>query len=142
MTQLDFDKVEVLVPVPKKFLIRNVSNIEADFHAFTKNKPSIFKPIQKHAILKPKESMEIEVICTADDVTVFQDILHFVIKDGFNQDVILKARGIGTTLFWKEDLRNINFGTQYTHRLIPREIFVENKGRKMQKLRWQAIKGI
>ena len=86
--------------------------------------------------------MEIEVICTADDVAVFQDILHFVIKDGLNQDVILRARGIGTTLFWKEDLRNINFGTQYTHRLILREIFVENKGRKMQKLRWQAIKGI
>ena len=45
-------------------------------------------------------------------------------------DVQLKAKGVGSTLFCKEDLGLIPFGTQYTHRKITKEIFVENKGRK------------
>lgn len=138
--ELDFKTVEVLKPMSLKFKIHNTSSIEADFHAFTRNKNSIFKPIQKHHVLKPKESLEIEVFCTADNAAIFTDILHFVIKDGVNKDVLLKARGEGTTLFWKEDLSHINFGPQFTYRLIPREIFVENKGSKLQNLRWQNIK--
>ena len=138
--ELDFGKVEVLKPTSLKFFIKNTSDIEADFHAFTRNKQSIFKPIQKHHVLKPNESLEIEVFCTADNAAIFTDILHFVIKDGMNKDVLLKARGDGTTLFWKEDLSHINFGPQFTHRLIPREIFVENKGSKLQNLHWQNIK--
>ena len=69
-------------------------------------------------------------MCCADDAIKFSDILHFVIKEGVDVDVVLKARGVGTTLFCKEDLTFITFGTQYTHRKITKEIFVENKGRK------------
>lgn len=138
--ELDFGKVEVLKPESRKFTIRNTSSIEADFHAFTRMKQSIFKPIQKHHVLKPKETLEIEVICTADNAALFNDTLHFVIKDGVNKDVSLRAKGEGTTLFWKEDLSHINFSPQFTYRLIPREIFVENKGSKPQNLRWQNIR--
>lgn len=74
--------------------------------------------------------MDIEVLCCADDATKAWDILHFVIKEGVDVDVVLKARGVGSTLFCKEDLSYIPFGTQYTHRKITKEIFVENKGRK------------
>lgn len=126
--ELDFGMLDVLKPESKKFFIRNTSSIEADFHAFTRNKQSIFKPIQKHHVLKPKESLEIEVFCTADNAAIFTDTLHFVIKDGVNKDVLLKAKAKGTTLFWKEDLSHINFGPQFTYRLIHREIFIENKG--------------
>jgi hydrocephalus-inducing protein len=45
-------------------------------------------------------------------------------------DVVLKARGVGSTLFCKEDLTDIPFGTLYTHSKRTKEIFVENKGRK------------
>ncbi len=51
-------------------------------------------------------------------------------------DCSLKAKGEGSTIFCKESLDHINFGIQYTHRQIPREIFVENKGRKPQLLTW------
>ena len=56
--------------------------------------------------------------------------MHFVIKEGVDIDIVLKARGIGSTIFCKEDLSYVNFGINYTHRQITREIFVENKGRK------------
>ena len=35
----------------QKVTITNKSKIEADFHAFTKNKVSIFKPMIKHGVL-------------------------------------------------------------------------------------------
>lgn len=54
--------------------------------------------------------MDIEVLCCADDATKSTDILHFVIKEGVDVDVVLKARGVGSTLFCKEDLQFIPFG--------------------------------
>lgn len=80
--------------------------------------------------------MEIEVVCCADDGAKFSDVLHFVIKEGVDIDITLKARGIGSTIFCKEDLTKVDFETLYTHRPKTREIFVENKGRKPQKLTW------
>jgi len=60
--------------------------------------------------------MEIEIICSADDANRFNDVLHFVIKEGVDIDIALRAKGFGPTLFCKEDLTVVNFGTQYTHR--------------------------
>jgi hydrocephalus-inducing protein len=43
-------------------------------------------------------------------------MLHFVIKDGMDIDVVLKAKGVGSTIFCKDDISNVNFKTIYTHR--------------------------
>lgn len=92
----------------------------------------------KHGVLEPSESMDIEVLCNADDAVKVQDILHFVIKEGVDVDVVLKARGVGSTLFCKENLDVIKFDPEvmFTHRKSTTEIFIENKGRKPQKLTW------
>jgi len=60
--------------------------------------------------------MEIEVVCNADDSTKFLDTLHFVIKEGMDVDVALSARGVGSTVYSKDNLEDIHFGTLYTHR--------------------------
>ena len=39
----------------EKVNITNKSVIDADFYAFTKNEKSIFKPVQKHYVLKPEQ---------------------------------------------------------------------------------------
>jgi hypothetical protein len=54
-TELDFGTVAVLKDTIKKVTIKNTGSIEADFHVFTKKKPkeTVFKPIQKHGLLKP-----------------------------------------------------------------------------------------
>lgn len=119
--------------------IKNKSTIQADFHAFTKRKPSPFKPIQKHGVLKPEEEMNIEVVCNADEATRLLDTLHFVIKEGEDKDVQLKARSVGHTIFWKENLESINFGVIYTHRSKIHNILIENKGNKSQVLTWSKF---
>lgn len=56
--------------------------------------------------------------------------MHFVIREGTDVDVQLKAKGVGSTIFFKDDLNDVNFGTLYTCRSFTKDIFVENKGRK------------
>ena len=138
--EIDFDKVEVLRDWTKSLIISNKSPIKADFHIFTKNKNSIFKPLIKQGELSQEESLSIPIVCNADDAQKFVDTLHIVIKEGVDKDIVLRARGYGSTIFCKEDLKYISFGTQYTFRNYTREIFVENKGRKLQKLMWQRKK--
>lgn len=53
--------------------------------------------------------MEVEVVCCADDAVKFTDVLHFVIKEGLDIDIALKAQGVGSTIFCKEDLNYIDF---------------------------------
>ena len=114
--EIDFGQCEVLKDYSKKITIKNNSRIVADFHAFTKNKNSVFKPIEKKGVLQPDEQKEIEVICCCDDATKFADILHFVIKEGMDIDIVLKSKGIGSTIFCKEDLNLINFGVCHTYK--------------------------
>ena len=54
--EIDFGTMEVLKDKAEKITIKNNSRIVADFHAFTKNKNSVFKPIEKKGVLKPDES--------------------------------------------------------------------------------------
>lgn len=84
--------------------------------------------------------MEIDVVCNADDASKFNDILHFVVKDGKDKDVILKSKGIGSTIYCDDSLENINFGNIYTYKTAVKEIFIQNRGRKSQKLTWQRKK--
>ena len=69
--ELDFGTVNVLQDYHDKVTIKNKSTIEADFHAFTKDKKSPFKPILKHGLLQPGESTDIEIICCCDDARKF-----------------------------------------------------------------------
>lgn len=54
-TELDYGSVEVLRDYNQKIRIQNKSQIDAEYTAFTKNKESVWKVIQRHGILKPDE---------------------------------------------------------------------------------------
>jgi hydrocephalus-inducing protein len=117
---IDFNAVEVLEDVKEKLTIKNASRIDAEYTAFTKTKDSIFKVVQRHGVLKPGENKVIDVICNADEVQRFQDTLHIIINNGSDLEVTLKARGVGSTLFCKQGLSTIDFGTEYTYKNIPK----------------------
>jgi hydrocephalus-inducing protein len=117
---IDYGNVEVLKDYTEKIRIKNKSQIDAEFTAFTKNKESIWKVVQRHGILKPDEEKVVDVVCNADEVQKFQDKLHIIINNGVDLEVNLQAKGTGSTLYCKQDLRNIDFGTEYTHKLVPK----------------------
>lgn len=113
--EIDFGRVDVLHDVIRPLKITNVSKIPAEYTAFTKNKVSIWKVIQRHGILQPDESKTLDVVCNADECQKFTDTLHIIVNNGVDLEVGLKAMGIGTTLACKENLKEVNFGTVYTH---------------------------
>lgn len=71
----------------------------------------------------------------ADDTQRFTDTLYFVIKEGVDKEILLKARGVGTTILGT-NLETITFGTVFTFREQIIEAFIENKGRRKQTLKW------
>lgn len=133
---IDYGSVDVLKDYTEKIRIKNKSQIDAEFTAFTKNKESIWKVVQRHGILKPDEEKVVDVVCNADEVQKFQDKLHIIINNGVDLEVNLTAKGVGSTLFCKQDLRNIDFGTEYTHKIVPKQFFLENRGRKQMRITW------
>ena len=135
-TELEYDNVEVLKDYVQKLSIKNESKIPAEYTAFTKNKESVWKVIQRHGILNPDEEKELDVVCNADEVQKFQDTLHIIINNGLDLEVALRAKGVGSTLYCKENLNLIDFGTEYTFNNITKEFFLENRGRKQMKIQW------
>jgi hydrocephalus-inducing protein len=65
--EIEYGNVTVLKDYTQKLVVTNSSAIPAEYTAFTKNKVSIWKVIQRHGILEPDESKEIEVVCNADE---------------------------------------------------------------------------
>jgi hydrocephalus-inducing protein len=65
---IDYGNVEVLRDYNEKIRITNKSKIDAEYTAFTKNKESIWKVVQRHGILKPDEEKVVDVVCNADEV--------------------------------------------------------------------------
>lgn len=137
--EIDFGRVDVLHDVIRPLKITNVSKIPAEYTAFTKNKVSIWKVIQRHGILQPDESKTLDVVCNADECQKFTDTLHVIVNNGVDLEVGLKAVGVGTTLACKENLKEVSFGTVYTHCNETREFFLENRGRKPQKIQWTRV---
>ncbi len=58
--------------------------------------------------------------CMADEVQKFQDTLHIIVNNGMDVEVQLRAKGIGNTLYTKTPMNQIDFGTEYTHKTVPR----------------------
>ena len=75
-------------------------------------------------------------MCNADEVQKFQDTLHIIVNNGVDLEVALRAKGVGSTLYCKENLNLIDFGTEYTFSNITKEFFLENRGRKQMKIQF------
>lgn len=134
--ELDFGKVKVLDKYPLQVTLHNKSDIEAEYHAFTKNKNSIFSVVEKEGNLQPGEVRDITVMCCADECITFNEILYIVVKEGDDVEVTLKAKGTGTTAYCDEDIKIIDFGIVFSCRNHVRRFTIQNKGRKQQRLKW------
>lgn len=51
-------------------------------------------------------------------------------------EVQLKAKGCGSTLFCEKSLQIVDFKTKYTHQNGEEIFFLQNRGRKPQKITW------
>ena len=129
--------MEVLKSGQKTLILENKSPIAAEFHCFTKNSPSIFKPQVKSGTIPKNSEYRIQVDCYPDDVKKFTDVLYFIISEGDEIDINLSVEAYGDTIkAGGRDLSLIEVGTYYTYKTWTEEIYVENKGARDQTLYW------
>ena len=134
--ELDFGKVTVLKDYQLKAVLLNKSDIEAKYVAFTRNKTSVFSIPEREGCLQPAERKEITIVCHADECIGFADTINFSIREGRDAEVVVKARGTGSTAFCKDNIDTVEFGTAFTSRMISQPFIIENRGRKPQKITW------
>ncbi|EGR30730.1 hypothetical protein IMG5_124970 [Ichthyophthirius multifiliis] len=102
---------------PKVEAQNSIKEIDLDQQMFYK---TIFRKLQQLINLQFKLTLE----------------LYKEQKDGTDIDIVLKAKGIGKTIFCDMDLSLLDFQTVYTFKKHIIEVFIQNKGRKQQKLTW------
>jgi hydrocephalus-inducing protein len=116
--------------------------IDASIRAFMKNKNSLWTVSPKKIHLAPGESLQVDVSLTIDEKQPMNDILHFVVHEGTDLQINVKARGSGTPVTTKEpnNLEVIDFKHQYATQTITRDIVIENRGKKARRLVWKSDK--
>ncbi|KAL9642363.1 hypothetical protein ABK040_007361 [Willaertia magna] len=133
---IDWGKVAVLTPHDRTIVLTNSSPIPAKFVAQFQKK-SIFQAKETQGIIPPNSEIQFEVQATLDDTIRFVDEVIFDVQYGDKLPVKLIASGKGNTVIpTGESIELIDFGDQFTSTIFQRQISLENKGRKSQKVVW------
>ena len=69
------------------------------------NKVSVWKVIQRHGILQLDESKVLDVVWKCWWMTKVYWYHHIIVNNGVDLKVSLKAKAIGTTIAWKDNLK-------------------------------------
>jgi len=148
----EFKDVKVLSKGYEHVTIHNISEIAANFTAFTREKNSVFKVDPRTGILQPDEKKELTIHCIPDDAQTFEDTLYVDIADGEHSEVKLRARATGTCICipgydsvqqdegtQKLPAYHIDFGTHYINFDAIKTINIENRGRRKQTIRFESL---
>ena len=151
---LDWGKAPLLKHHPLPLVVFNDSDIPATFGLnlrrpglelpggittpYALPAPEELEEGAKGFTLAPREIRSMELSLYLDDAVRAAEELLISVKDSAEQAVSLVATGVGSSICCEEDeeLKAVAMGTHYSNRLCTREIVLENKGRKPQKLVW------
>ena len=135
-TELRWGSIECLKDCSRWLRITNEGLITASVKLFLKMARSCYRIDVRELVLEAQQSFDIEVIANLDDSVVTKDEVHIVVEEGDNIMVPLVAKGIGTTMYCKEEVSVMDLGVNLTNIYFEKQIVLENKGRRPQVLRW------
>lgn len=133
---VDWGKVLVLTSVPKSITMTNESLVPANYRTLLRKSDSPFMLSQTAGTLAPGECAELEVLCRLDDTVKSTNELILQMENAPEQVVALTAMGSGATITASRDLKAIEFGENFSSRVVREEFVLENLGRKAQQLTW------
>ncbi|RKP17543.1 hypothetical protein ROZALSC1DRAFT_24102, partial [Rozella allomycis CSF55] len=136
ITKVDFGKVNVLSPVHSTIQLINESLIPANFICDLGNPYSVFQVEPSRGCLLPNEKLDVAITAFLDDNLKFQDTLKVGIQNGSVTNVVLTAKGNGSTIVFDEDIKRISFNDIFTNKVARREFSLVNQGRRAQILTW------
>ena len=134
--ELSWGRIDCLKDYNQTITLHNASLVSAQFKTFIKSPRSKFKVDILEGVLAPDEKVLLTLTANLDDTLPHSDELHVVVTEGENSVVLLKARGVGTTMHCAEDISVLEFGHVFTSTTCERTFLLENKGRRVQSLQW------
>jgi hypothetical protein len=135
-TEIRWGNIDCLRDSSRSLCITNDSMISAHVKIFLKMARSKFELSASEMVLEPNQSYELVITANLDDSVVIKDEVHIVVDEGDDIMVPLSAKGVGTTMFCGHDLNTLDLGVQLTNCVFEKKIVLENKGRRVQQLRW------
>ncbi|CAM9191035.1 unnamed protein product, partial [Phaeothamnion confervicola] len=126
-----------LTDITRPLVLRNPGKIPAPFRTFVRGARSKFRVDMREGTLGPGEAVTLVITANLDDTVPHADELLVVVAGGDARRVALAARGVGTTLWSRDDVAKVDFGAVFSGgAACIRRMTVENKGRRQQSLRW------
>jgi hydrocephalus-inducing protein len=135
-TEMRWGNIECLKDSCLSIRLSNVGLTTASMKLFLKMARSCYRLGVRELVLEAGQSYDLEVAANLDDSVVNRDEIHIVVEEGDNLMVPLIAKGIGTTMYCKNEVDILDLGVQLTNCYFEKQIVLENKGRRPQQLKW------
>lgn len=137
VTELDWEKIDVLKPTERYLVLNNTSPVMAFFNCALPD-ISVFTVEPRMGVINPFGEIRVTLTAFLDDIIKFIEVLKIHIQQTRSLDVRLIARGQGTTLLFNDGLKHISFGDVFSRCECEAEFTVLNKGRRMQSISWAS----
>ncbi|KAJ3260794.1 hypothetical protein HK103_007357 [Boothiomyces macroporosus] len=134
--ELIWGKIPVLNSHYQELVLENTSPVSAEFNCTTVGESPVFKVEPSYGIVAPGEKVIFTVSTFLDDTVKFTEVLRIAITSGTVHEILLSAKGQGSTIVFDEKLKNVNFGDVFSNRECSTDFTVYNKGRRTQHLSW------
>lgn len=136
VSSLDFGRIKCLRKHEKTLYVTNTCPVSTRVHAVVAGKDSSFEINTNELSLEAGEQKAVRVTALLEGATRVQDSLYFLVSEGSERTISLRAIGTGTALEADEDITTINFGTVFRCSSFERSFTIANMGRKTQTLVW------
>ncbi|KAJ3270503.1 hypothetical protein HDV01_007759 [Terramyces sp. JEL0728] len=134
--EIIWGNIPVLVNHYFELYLENKSPIPAEFNSITVGDSPVFKIEPVHGVIAAGEKINITVSAFLDDTIKFTDVLRINVASSAIHEILLSAKGHGSTIVFDESLKNVDFEDVFSNKECSTDFTIYNKGRRTQHLSW------
>jgi hypothetical protein len=134
--ELKWEKMPVLTKISKELMLKNLSPITACVYCTLVNENSCFKVEPNELSIAQGEKAKISITAYLDDCTNFSEVLQIAVGSGATHEILLTARGTGSTVVFDESIQEYHFSDVFSNRECSVSFTFYNMGRRTQHLNW------
>ncbi|KAF4667893.1 hypothetical protein FOL47_003343 [Perkinsus chesapeaki] len=137
---IDWGAIKCLDVLTKTIKLTNDCCIPARVRALMKTRGSPWRIPQKVVALEPQETYYLTVKLRPEEAQKYADVMYLMVEEGDDLAVDFKCRGTDTPVVCDDDVKVVDFGTQYTTQKVTKDIVLKNFGRKPRTITWLVSK--
>ncbi|EAX90636.1 hypothetical protein TVAG_041110 [Trichomonas vaginalis G3] len=139
-SSINFGNLQVLKETKQIIEVKNNSLIDANFRTSLDSPTGGFSVSPSSGVIKPNETLQLDVIAFLNDILQFQGTIKFGIDYLNSSNIALKAQGVGSPIIPDIDQKTIDFGTVLTQQPSSKVFNITNKSHRPAEIRWSVQK--